>query len=115
MRCGPIWRSGGSPCRTALSRVPATPAFLAESEPYASVARSRAALQAPPGFFADLDDVGAWLSLVEHLVRDQGVGGSNPLAPTINAGGPPTLSGCIFWVRRTVAGTFAACGSGVHP
>jgi hypothetical protein len=25
---------------------------------------------------------GAWLSLVEHLVRDQGVGGSNPLAPT---------------------------------
>ena len=28
-------------------------------------------------------DVGAWLSLVEHLVRDQGVGGSNPLAPTI--------------------------------
>ena len=26
--------------------------------------------------------IGAWLSLVEHLVRDQGVGGSNPLAPT---------------------------------
>ena len=25
--------------------------------------------------------IGAWLSLVEHLVRDQGVGGSNPLAP----------------------------------
>src|ERR1700736_1242737 len=25
---------------------------------------------------------GAWLSLVEHLVRDQGVGGSNPLSPT---------------------------------
>jgi hypothetical protein len=25
---------------------------------------------------------GAWLSLVEHLVRDEGVGGSNPLAPT---------------------------------
>ena len=30
-----------------------------------------------------LRSVGAWLSLVEHLVRDQGVGGSNPLAPTI--------------------------------
>jgi hypothetical protein len=29
-----------------------------------------------------IDLVGAWLSLVEHLVRDQGVGGSNPLAPT---------------------------------
>ena len=28
--------------------------------------------------------VGEWLSLVEHLVRDQGVGGSNPLAPTIH-------------------------------
>ncbi len=27
-------------------------------------------------------DVGAWLSLVERLVRDQEAGGSNPLAPT---------------------------------
>ena len=27
-------------------------------------------------------EVGEWLSLVEHLVRDQGVGGSNPLSPT---------------------------------
>ena len=27
---------------------------------------------------------GEWLSLVEHLVRDQGVGGSNPLSPTIS-------------------------------
>jgi hypothetical protein len=27
-------------------------------------------------------NVGEWLSLVEHLVRDQGVGGSNPLSPT---------------------------------
>ncbi len=27
--------------------------------------------------------VGAWLSPVEHLVRDEGVGGSNPLAPTL--------------------------------
>ncbi len=31
-----------------------------------------------PGFH----HVGEWLSLVEHLVRDQGVGGSNPLSPT---------------------------------
>ncbi len=29
-----------------------------------------------------LTPVGEWLSLVEHLVRDQGVGGSNPLSPT---------------------------------
>ncbi len=28
--------------------------------------------------------VGAWLSLVERLVRDREVGGSNPLAPTNN-------------------------------
>src|SRR5262249_25983232 len=28
--------------------------------------------------------IGEWLSLVEHLVRDQGVGGSNPLSPTNN-------------------------------
>src|ERR1700757_2794413 len=27
--------------------------------------------------------IGAWLSLVEHLVRDEGVAGSNPAAPTI--------------------------------
>jgi hypothetical protein len=33
-----------------------------------------------PPFF---HHVGEWLSLVEHLVRDQGVGGSNPLSPTI--------------------------------
>ena len=31
----------------------------------------------------DAVTVGEWLSLVEHLVRDQGVGGSNPLSPTI--------------------------------
>ena len=31
---------------------------------------------------APIAAVGEWLSLVEHLVRDQGVGGSNPLSPT---------------------------------
>ena len=30
------------------------------------------------------NDVGVWLSLVEHLVRDEGVAGSNPATPTIN-------------------------------
>src|ERR1700735_5084973 len=29
--------------------------------------------------------IGEWLSLVEHLVRDQGVGGSNPLSPTTHS------------------------------
>ena len=37
--------------------------------------------------------VGEWLSLVEHLVRDQGVGGSNPLSPTISNQSLATLSG----------------------
>jgi hypothetical protein len=32
---------------------------------------------------ARLERIGAWLSLVERLVRDQEAGGSNPLAPTI--------------------------------
>ena len=52
---------------------------------------TRAQIQAdprPPGFepirvtIAVHACVGAWLSLVEHSVRDRGVGGSNPLAPT---------------------------------
>src|ERR1700728_949248 len=49
--------------------------------------------------------VGEWLSLVEHLVRDQGVGGSNPLSPTnksqtfqcINA--LPVFRICTTWVH----------------
>ena len=32
---------------------------------------------------ATIGVIGAWLSLVERLVRDQEAGGSNPLAPTI--------------------------------
>ena len=33
-----------------------------------------------------------WLSLVEHSVRDAGVGGSNPLIPTTSS-----LSGIKVW------------------
>jgi hypothetical protein len=36
-----------------------------------------------PGVPPASRSIGEWLSLVEHLVRDQGVGGSNPLSPTI--------------------------------
>ena len=36
-----------------------------------------------PDVVLQLPMFGEWLSLVEHLVRDQGVGGSNPLSPTI--------------------------------
>src|ERR1700675_2682081 len=42
--------------------------------------------------------VGEWLSLVEHLVRDQGVGGSNPLSPTKSKGLIGTHSG-RNWAR----------------
>ena len=47
-----------------------------------------------------LKEFGAWLSLVERLVRDQEAGGSNPLAPTI----PPFNShwiAAIEGVRRS--------------
>ena len=41
--------------------------------------------------------VGAWRSLVAHLLWEQRVGGSNPLAPTTNRGAPagsgPPISG----------------------
>ena len=37
----------------------------------------------PSPQWESIPTVGEWLSLVEHLVRDQGVGGSNPLSPTI--------------------------------
>ena len=49
--------------------------------------------------------VGEWLSLVEHLVRDQGVGGSNPLSPTIFSQADhwiscdPNFGICTIWVR----------------
>jgi hypothetical protein len=33
---------------------------------------------------AKIPNIGVWLSLVEHLVRDEGVAGSNPATPTIN-------------------------------
>lgn len=35
---------------------------------------------------AKITHIGEWLSLVEHSVRDAGVGGSNPLFPTIFQG-----------------------------
>ena len=38
--------------------------------------------------------VGEWLSLVEHLVRDQGVGGSNPLSPTNKSNKISQLRNC---------------------
>ena len=47
-------------------------------------------------------DVGEWLSLVEHLVRDQGVGGSNPLSPT-NSSSTYKLLEWFKWVQLAIA------------
>jgi hypothetical protein len=44
--------------------------------------------------------VGEWLSLVEHLVRDQGVGGSNPLSPTKFFKQLERVQHSEFWVQR---------------
>ena len=38
--------------------------------------------------------VGVWRSQVAHLLWEQGVGGSNPLTPTILASGPQLRGGC---------------------
>jgi hypothetical protein len=63
--------------------------------------------------------VGEWLSLVEHLVRDQGVGGSNPLSPTIyfltykfnaNTLGDLSCSYDSLGRRTQVSGSFAQTG-----
>src|SRR5437899_2042369 len=45
--------------------------------------------------------VGEWLSLVEHLVRDQGVGGSNPLSPTNTSN---SLQPCDALIKRRAKG-----------
>jgi hypothetical protein len=63
-----------------------------------------------------LELFGAWLSLVERLVRDQEAGGSNPLAPTnfntypeITSGhncghpGVPTFSNPLAEIRHGLA------------
>src|SRR5262249_47783043 len=51
--------------------------------------------------------VGAWLSLVEHLVRDQGVGGSNPLAPTISSAWALARSSAMAGPHNEGASPFA--------
>src|SRR6185369_6458895 len=48
--------------------------------------------------------VGEWLSLVEHLVRDQGVGGSNPLSPTNFLSTGEVLLPASTWQRHHTDG-----------
>ncbi len=65
----------------------------------------------PPGSVVRVQaqqSFGEWLSLVEHLVRDQGVGGSNPLSPTnlssLTSSFHSVVSRCVVpVVVRTVA------------
>ena len=66
------WLSARS-CPAQLSPVSAT---LVKAQSRGKRARPRPSDTLPQPMF------GEWLSLVEHLVRDQGVGGSNPLSPT---------------------------------
>ena len=63
--------------------------------------------------------VGAWLSLVERTVRDREVGGSNPLAPTINPADLPPLSAillhCDYWfVRHCAPSCLIVCDLGAE-
>jgi hypothetical protein len=46
-----------------------------------------------------------WLSLVEHLVRDQGVAGSNPVIPTMNSKGLRIPDPQPFFRFRVLEGT----------
>ncbi len=53
--------------------------------------------------------VGEWLSLVEHLVRDQGVGGSNPLSPTnLSLTSSIAYPAFVIFVLGLFFGTFGA-------
>ena len=45
------------------------------------------------------DNVGMWLSLVEHVLREHGVGGSNPLIPTSNSKGLRVFRSPFFCVK----------------
>ena len=62
--------------------------------------------------------VGEWLSLVEHLVRDQVVGGSNPLSPTNLLKPLRQLQAelCwVQWVQLAISVPQWACGNRVLP
>src|SRR5439155_16095055 len=72
--------------------------------------RAMAAALQPP--------VGAWLSLVEHSVRDRGVGGSNPLAPTISYRNSPNSASRVtrFFIWATPWEPSARCFKfALHP
>ena len=61
--------------------------------------RSYSLMLARSRYFLSAGTVGEWLSLVEHLVRDQGVGGSNPLSPTIYSQAAHWISeDAILWI-----------------
>ena len=62
--------------------------------------------------------VGEWLSLVEHLVRDQGVGGSNPLSPTNLFKRLSRIQSSVFSCNRVQLAISVpqwACGNRVPP
>jgi hypothetical protein len=56
--------------------------FATRHSPLAVASDARDPLAAHTGG-GYMQGIGVWLSLVEHLVRDEGVVGSNPITPTI--------------------------------
>ena len=75
-------------------------------------------LRAPALPPAPVQYVGEWLSLVEHLVRDQGVGGSNPLSPTNSFKQLERFQHPQFWVQwvqLAISMPQWACGNRVPP
>ncbi len=83
-RASPAWVTGpviAEPwCLNELGTVQACPTSGARDMPGSGLPGRNADCYKPPRLA--LANVGVWLSLVEHLVRDEGVAGSNPATPT---------------------------------
>jgi hypothetical protein len=86
----PPRRAGTSPARTSHARTCPARTCPARTRSAAATAAllcyvplcCAPCLQRHDGDAIRPRDVGVWLSLVEHLVRDEGVAGSNPATPT---------------------------------
>ena len=102
------WLGGAGLAKAALA--PLAPRFC-YTDPSAIKGKQR---QAAPRRYALQPMFGEWLSLVEHLVRDQGVGGSNPLSPTNKINSLQTLYlGQKIRCRRFCSGDFLLVFSSV--
>ena len=71
----------GAKYNNAITLAKAKP-YARMTPPFSIAGRGEISVERPDGI-GKVDLCGAWLSLVERLVRDQEVAGSNPVAPTI--------------------------------